>query len=414
MKNSHNTRHVILFIVLAFLSGMLGSYLQNFSSDTLVNDTPPETQQTEVMREVLPENAVIDVAEKMHESVVSIVATKELEYVMRDPFSFFFDSPFRHDPFFNDFFGTPHRELREPEVRTEKRQVGAGTGFVISEDGLLLTNKHVVNDDEAEYTVFFADEREYTAEVVTRDPTNDLAILKIKDSEDQQFTPAKFIANTQNIKIGQFVVAIGNALGQFENTMTLGIISAKSRNITAGDGRGSAENLSELLQTDAAINPGNSGGPLVALSGEVLGVNTAIAGGAEGIGFAIPIDQTMVTSILEQIETYGKIVKPFLGVRYQLITPELNAELKLGSDYGAWLHGENDLPAVVADTPAAEAGLKGGDIILSVDGEDIAEDTSLMQLISKHAPNDTIELEILRDGKKQKLNVTLGEWDEHS
>ncbi|MFH1375277.1 MAG: trypsin-like peptidase domain-containing protein [Patescibacteria group bacterium] len=395
-----------LLIVLAFLAGLFGSYVSD-QFTTPPSAEPDSNTQTEITREVIAENAVIEVADRLHDSVVSIVGTKDVEYVMRDPRSFFFN-----DPRFDDFFGIPRSETREPEVRREKKQVGAGTGFVISEDGLILTNKHVVSDSEAEYTVFFADESEFIAEVITRDPTNDLAILQIKNEDGEKFKAVEFVPDQTNVKVGQLVVAIGNALGQFDNTITLGVISANGRTITAGDGRGSTERLSELLQTDAAINPGNSGGPLVALSGKVLGVNTAVAGGAQGIGFAIPMDQPTIRRILDQIEKFGKIVKPFLGVRYQLITPELNKEMLLGSDYGAWLHGEDDLPAVVADTPAAEAGLKGGDIIIEVDGKKVDTDNTLADQLNKLSPEDIIELTILRDGQEEKLKVTLGEWEE--
>lgn len=396
-----------LLIVLAFLAGILGSYV----SDQLT--APPEAEpendtQTEITREVIAESAVIDVADTFRDSVVSIVGTKDVEYVMRDPRSFFFN-----DPLFEEFFGRPRGGTSEPEVRREKKQVGAGTGFVISEDGFILTNKHVVNDSEAEYTVFFADESEFVAEVVTRDPTNDLAILRIKNETGEKFKAVEFVSDQANTKVGQLVIAIGNALGQFDNTITLGVISANGRTITAGDGRGSTERLSELLQTDAAINPGNSGGPLVSLSGKVLGINTAIAGGAQGIGFAIPMDQITITRILDQIEKFGKIVKPFLGVRYQLITPELNKEMMLGSDYGAWLHGENDLPAVVADTPAAGAGLRGGDIIVEIDGKKVDTDNTLADQLNKRSPGDEVELTILRDGQQEKLSVTLEEWKEN-
>ncbi|MFH0834287.1 MAG: trypsin-like peptidase domain-containing protein [Patescibacteria group bacterium] len=403
-----------LFLLGAFLAGIFGAFV--FGQFTPSAPATPPTQPTKTIQEVLPENAVSAIAEKYRESVVSVVAEKELTAFSQDPRSFFFNF---NDPLFNQLFGQGQPQVEpqqnpdnntEPETK-QKQQIGAGTGFVISKNGMILTNKHVVADTEADYTVIFADGTKFPAEVVTRDPTSDFAVLKIKEPGDKKFTPVEFVANADAVKVGQFVVAIGNALGQFDNTVTLGIISASGRSITAGDNFGSAENLSQLLQTDAAINPGNSGGPLVNLEGKVLGINTAIASG-QGIGFAIPLDQTKIDKMLGQIEKYGKIVKPYLGVRYQLITPELNKEMKLGSDSGAWLKGENDLPAVIADTPAAAAGLRGGDIILEVNGIKIDDKNPLADVLNNYTPNDEVEFTILRDGKTEKLKVKLGEWKE--
>ncbi|MFH0776450.1 MAG: trypsin-like peptidase domain-containing protein [Patescibacteria group bacterium] len=405
-----------LFLLGAFLAGVFGAFV--FGQFTPNTPATPPTQPTKTIQEVLPENAVSTIAEKYRDSVVSVVIEKELSAFSQDPRSFFFN--FNNDPFFQQFFNqgqlapqqnqNPDEQNSQPEQK-QKQQVGAGTGFVISKDGMILTNKHVVADTEADYTVIFSDGTKFDAEVVTRDPTSDFAVLKIKEPGDKKFTPVEFVANADAVKVGQFVVAIGNALGQFDNTVTLGIISASGRSITAGDNFGSAENLSQLLQTDAAINPGNSGGPLVNLEGKVLGINTAIASG-QGIGFAIPLDQTKIDKMLGQIEKYGKIVKPYLGVRYQLITPELNKEMKLGSDSGAWLKGDNDLPAVIANTPAAAAGLKGGDIVLEVSGIKVDDKNPLADILNNYAPNDEVEFTILRDGKTEKLKVKLGEWKE--
>lgn len=465
-----NSKLLTLTVCLAFSVGLGGGLISNYFSRAPATEnlgllqSAPEAPpvQTEIVREILPENAVSQVAEKLHDSVVSIVGTKDIEYVRRDPRSFFwfegspFGAPFGRDPFFEHFFEVPRPDsYQEPEVQRERQQIAAGTGFVIATEGLILTNKHVVSDPKAEYTVIFADKTEYLAEVLTRDPKNDLAILKIKqrqaladsgaeseaearsessnateadseatakteaeealgsqEEESFNFTAVEFVTAKEQVKVGQFVIAIGNALGEFDNTLTLGIISAKSRSITAGDGYGKAEQLSQLLQTDAAINPGNSGGPLVSLEGKVLGVNTAIAGSAEGIGFAIPIEAKQIRKILSQVADYGRILRPWLGVRYQLVTPKLNQELKLGTDQGAWIQGENDLPAVIANTPAAEAGLKGGDIILAVNEEEVSLENTLTKLLDQYAPEETVELTLLRDGRELKLKVTLGTWEE--
>ena len=400
-------REIALFVAVAFVGGIFGSFIfVDFAPTPPTENSESEKIPREIVREILPENAVSEVADEYRDSVVSVVGEKDLEIMLRDPRNFFFNFG---DPFFDQFFDNS-QNYSEPEIKKERQQIGAGTGFVVAEDGTILTNKHVVADAEAEYTVIFADGTKFAAEVVARDPTDDLAILKIQNAEGQKFAPVEFVPDSENIRVGQFAVAIGNALGQFENTVTLGVISASGRSITAGDGRGNSENLNQLLQTDAAINPGNSGGPLVNLSGEVVGVNTAIAGG-EGIGFAIPLDAAKIQKMLAQIAEFGKILKPFLGVRYQLISPELNSELQLGSDSGAWLHGENDLPAVIADTPAAAAGLRGGDIILEVDGEKVDSQNPLADILNQYSPDDELEFTILRDGREEKLKVILGEWD---
>lgn len=220
----------------------------------------------------------------------------------------------------------------------------------------------------------------------------------------------KFISDLQNIEVGQMVVAIGNALAEFDNTVTAGVVSAKGRDITAGGGMGTnVERLKGLLQTDASINPGNSGGPLVALSGDVIGMNTAIASNAQGIGFAIPLDEKIINRILNQVQQYGHIVRPYLGVRYVMITPEMNKQSNLGTDTGAWIKADNDLPAVVSGTPAAKAGLKGGDIVLKVNGKTLNNTYALQDAVAEYNPGDTITLTILRDGKQQDVKVLLEE-----
>ena len=402
---------IALTIVLSIASGLGSSFWLihhlNIVPTSSSGSTIP-SRRTTTIKEQVASNAIIDVAEQYRDSVVSVVASKDVAYVLNDPYNFFFNDPFGLDPFGD--FNSP--QMTKPEIKKEKQQVGAGTGFIITKEGLILTNKHVVADTEAEYQVTFANNDRYKATVVTRDPADDIAILKISDASFKEFKPVGFVANQETVKVGQMVVAIGNALGQFQNTVTTGVVSAKGREIIAGDGQGQSSTLNKLLQTDAAINPGNSGGPLVSLQGEVIGINTAIAGGAQGIGFAIPIDQTRITNILKQLQEHGKIVRPYLGLRYQIITPAMNQELKLGSDRGAWVKADQDLPAVLADSPASKAGIKGGDIILSVNGQPVDQDHELNTLINNANVGDQITLTILRDGQEQTLTVTLEERKE--
>jgi serine protease Do len=420
---------ILLVLFLSLSAGFFGAYTYNkffFEKEFVYSEEKnPQIEESpskdisqpkvslppQNISEHLSSESFISVANSLKDSVVSISVKKEFT-----PNSRLYIDPFFNDPFFQQFFGDDFSvpNMQDNQQKPQKREIGAGTGFVVTKDGLVLTNKHVVSDTDAEYTVVFSDNTEYFAEVVAKDPTNDVAILRIqqKNGEEKIFTPVQFIETMENIQVGQFVVAIGNALGEFGNTLTTGIISAKGRRIQAGDGMGTTEQLRELLQTDAAINPGNSGGPLVGLDGRVLGMNTAIASTAEGIGFAIPFDQKKIEKILSQVEKYGKIIRPFLGVRYQIITPELNKELSLGSDTGAWIRGQNDTPAILPDTPAAKAGLKGGDIILSVEGEEVNESNDLQSLIAKYSPGDTLQFEILRDGNRQSVSVVLEERKE--
>ena len=283
---------------------------------------------------------------------------------------------------------------------------GAGSGFIITSDGLVITNKHVANDTAATYTVITKDEKTYDAKIQSIDPFNDIAVLKI----DARNLPVVELGDSDQLKVGQWVVAVGNALGQFQNTVTAGIISAKDRKIEASDSNGnSAETLSGLLQTDAAINSGNSGGPLVNLLGQVVGINTAVAQGAQGIGFAIPINEAK--SAIDSIKTSGRIIRPYLGVRYIELNKALADENQLSVDYGALIQRGQKLTdfAVVPGSPADKAGLVENDIILEIDGQKIDESHPLLKLVQNHQVGDTITLKVLSKDKEKEVKVKLEE-----
>ncbi len=342
------------------------------------------------------EQAIIDAAKNVSPSVVSIVISKNV--------------PVYEQQFINPFgdFGTGF-DIQIPQYvqkGTELKEVGAGSGFIVSADGLVLTNKHVVSDNKAEYTVFTNDGKKYTAKVLALDPVQDLAVIKI-DSSDT-FNPVT-LGDSDGIQIGQTAIAIGNALGQFSNTVSVGVVSGLERTISASDQAGSfSETLENIIQTDAAINSGNSGGPLLNLRGEVMGINTAMAQGAQDIGFAIPIN--MAKKDIEQVVGNGKIVYPFLGVRYVLVDASVKEEYNLSVDYGALvLKGNNGEVAITAGSAAEKAGIKEKDIILEINKEKITADNSMAKIIQKYNAGDKITLHILRDGKEIDAEVTLGE-----
>ncbi len=277
---SPQTRVVVVVLVAVFLSSLFGYYGGKLAAGGDIYSSGANIIAGS------EEAAVVEVVKKTSPSVVSIVATRDLNIITRgyNPYQ-----DFCNDPFFREFLGSQcDVPTQPPSSRTERRQVSAGTGFIVSSDGLILTNKHVLAQDVqgADFTVITNDGKEYKATILAKDPVQDIALIKI----DAKNLSALKLGDSSNLKIGQTVIAIGNALGEFSNSVSKGVISGLARSIDASTGRDSSERLDRVIQTDAAINPGNSGGPLLNLSGEVIGVNTAIATGAQNIGFAIPIN----------------------------------------------------------------------------------------------------------------------------
>jgi serine protease Do len=288
---------------------------------------------------------------------------------------------------------------------------GAGTGIILTDDGLIITNRHVVPTGTTEVNVVLSDGTEFSGvSVVGRTSSNDsldIAFLKIKDTKGKELVPAK-IGDSAKMRVGDSVVAIGNALGQFQNTVTSGIISGYGRNIQAADGQGS-ENLENLFQTDAAINPGNSGGPLVNLEGAVIGINTAVAAGnAENVGFAIPIND--VAGLIDSVKVAGKLQRPYLGVMYIPITNDIAEQYGLSVKRGAYIAPPGILGAdpLVSGGPAEKAGLRAGDIITKINNRPVDQTNSLSSLINKHKVGDKVTLTVLRDGEERKIEVALG------
>lgn len=358
----------IALIFCCFVASFLGAWLFVNSGLVRVDSSDSITKNREKI--VLQEGEVVsEVAAKVSPSVVSIVIAGEQRI-----------SPFTSVP-----------------------QEGAGTGIVVSKDGYILTNSHVVPQNVSDIQVMMSDETIYSdVRVIGRDPLNDIAFLKINGVSDLE--PAVF-GDSSKVEVGQKVVAIGNALGQYQTSVTSGIISAVGRPLvaTAGDG-GEAESLENLFQTDAAINPGNSGGPLVSLKGEVIGINTAVAASAEGIGFAIPINDAK--GLLKNVMKNGRAERAYLGVRYTTITPALATEEKLPVKQGAYIAASGG-SAVIQGTPAAKAGLRDGDIVTKLNGTKLDRRNPLASLLALYTVGDTVDITVLRNGKEQVLKATL-------
>jgi len=383
--------------ILKYFPSQLQSFL-NYIYPQEVSQNEPTTQPAPEEYESgnSYEQAVINAVKRVSPSVVSIVISKNLP-VYEEQWV---------NPFGDSFPGFSFQIPQQVQNGTEYKQVGAGSGFIVSTDGLVLTNKHVVSDDKADYTVFTNDGKKYSAEVLAIDPVQDLAVIKIQsDKNDFQ---AVTLGDSDGIQIGQTAIAIGNALGQFSNTVSIGVVSGLGRTISASDQTGSfSEKLEDIIQTDAAINEGNSGGPLINLRGEVMGINTAMAQGAQDIGFAIPIN--VAKRSINQVKTSGEIVYPFLGVRYVVVDGATKEEYKLSVDYGALvLKGENGEPAVTAGSAAEKAGIKDGDVILELNGQKITIKNKLSPALLKFNPGDVVSLKILRNGQEINVDATLG------
>jgi len=371
--------------------GFSGAFTDNvknrIESKLGLNKNEVVTERGSVLRE---ESAVIDVVEKNSASVVNIVITKDVPI-------------FRNNGF--DFFFNPFGYRNENSQDTERQRVGGGTGFFVSNDGMIVTNKHVVSDEAAEYTVITTDEKEYKATILARHPSLDIAIIKI---EGNNF-PVLNLGDSDNLKVGQSVIAIGNSLGEFSNSVSLGIVSGLKRDITAGSGYGESERLSNIIQTDAAINPGNSGGPLLDIRGNVIGINVAVAQGVENIGFALSVNDIKKT--IEQVKRSGRISVPFLGIRYVILDEEIQKENNLPYNYGALIsRGEKMTDfAVIPGSPADKAGLIENDIILEINGQKIDANNQINDMVASMEVGEKITMKIWRKGNEQQVEATLEE-----
>lgn len=393
MKSQKTVIGVILFILI--VGGVISSGATGITWSDLEKIIPrvslPQLKQTSqtslpnmTTNVVMEESVIIDAVEKVKPSVVTVGITKTVRE----------RGLFEINPF--DPFGG----LRRLPGRSQNIEQDIGSGFIISADGLIVTNKHVVDDSESTYKVITSDDKSYEVERLYRDPVNDLSIIKINATG---LTPIE-LGDSDKIKVGQLAIAIGTALGEFRQTVTTGVISGVGRGITAGSPfEGSLERLDNVIQTDAAINPGNSGGPLLNSAGQVVGVNTAVSAEGQNIGFAIPIN--VVKEAVDNFNKTGQFDRPFLGVRYQSVSKDLALLNEVPE--GAYII------EIVADGPADKAGLEEGDIVMSVDGSRLTGDNAeLAKVLQSKKVGDQVTLHVWRDGKESDIKVTLGNQGE--
>ncbi len=333
-------------------------------------------------------NLIVDIAKEKNPAVVFVTSKTKFQPARGNP-------PHRGGPGPFDPFGSQGVPPRQPSPGN-----GAGTGFIIDKEGYILTNNHVVENADI-IKITLQNEKEYEAELIGSDSKTDIALVKIINAPGQSTEfPYLTLGDSEKVEVGEWVVAIGNPFG-LSHTVTTGVVSAKARNIGAGP-------YDEFIQTDASINPGNSGGPLLNMEGNVIGINTAIfsgrSGGNVGIGFTIPIN--MAKDILDELKKDGKVTRGWLGVMIQRITPELADSFKLADSHGALV---ND---VVPSGPADRGGIKRGDIIVKFNGEVIASMENLPKQVAKVVPGKSVKVEVIRDGNRKTLDITLDKMKE--
>ncbi len=381
---------ILLVLALIIVLGLV-SFAEKYSpqlQNYLSSQKSLNFQQQQPVKIVTEESVTIDIVKKVGPSVVTITEqtpTDSSSFQDQGPFSFF-DFPSGGDN-------------NQPNQPSEPQSIGSG--FILSTDGMIVTNKHVVSDTSGKYQVITSDDKKYDVQKIYRDPLNDVALIKIDPTQNNEETLKPVVlGDSSHLQVGQFVVAIGTALGEFRNTVTTGVISGLGRGITAGsDFEGFVEQLNNVIQTDAAINPGNSGGPLLNSSGQVVGVNTAVSQSGQNIGFALPI--SVIKDSLSNFNQTGQFNRPYLGIAYKVISQDL--AILNDVPEGAYISD------VISSSPADKAGLQSGDIILKIDGQRLSGNNQgqLSTIISKKKVGDSVKVNYWRDGKTQNVIITL-------
>ena len=374
----------IFAVGLPFLiAGLLMASGLNWTSPSAANEVTAKGQALTLTEPVMP-SSFAELAENLSPTVVNVKVTKVEKAG--------FHGPQAPDGHFGEFFERFFKEM--PRMPENRRTQGAGSGVIITKDGYILTNNHVV-EGAKEVTVTLADMKEYEAQVIGRDPKTDLAVLKI---EANQPFPVATMGNSEKLKVGDWVVAIGNPFG-LNHTVTSGIVSAKGRVIGAGP-------YDDFIQTDASINPGNSGGPLFNMKGEVVGINTAIIPQGQGIGFAIPVD--LAKPLIPQLVSKGEVTRGYLGVSIQTITADLAKAMNVADRKGVLVAD------VTPGSPADKSGIERGDIITTFDGKDLKDSHDLPAMVAATPVDSKVAVTVLRDGKERRLSVKVGKLPSES
>ena len=343
---------------------------------------------------------IVETIKKVMPAVVSIAISKKLEAIEKEI-----------PPDAMPFLPFKHGHLQVPDEMVDRKgmvKIGGGSGFIVDPKGIIITNKHVVADKDAEYTIITDSGEKYPGEILARDPIDDVAIVKINSRNS---LPVVKLGDSLKIDLGESVIAIGNALGIFKNTVSSGIISGLARSIRAAtevEKQPTLQELRGLIQTDAAINPGNSGGPLVNLNGEAIGINAAIVFGAQNLGFAIPINY--IKRDLDDLKNHGRIRRPLLGLRYMMIDEGLKLKKHLGVDHGAMIIGHApQFEAIIPGSPAAKAGLKEMDIILECNGRELTPERTIQDFLEEMEVGDVLNLKVMRGKREFQTKVVLTE-----
>ena len=381
---------IVILVAVLVIIGAAQQYLPSFFSSSQFHFA--SSQNTQPVKVETEESVTIAIVKKYGPSVVTVSGTpnqSDSQSQQNSPFDFGF-------PFFNMTPGGGGPNIQQPD---QNQGESVGSGFIVSSGGMIVTNKHVVADTTMTYQVTTSDGKKYSVKNIYRDPMNDVALIKIDPSQNsnKQLVPLT-LGDSTNLQVGQYVVAIGTALGDLNNTVTTGVVSGLGRGITAGSPyEGSVEQLNDVIQTDAAINPGNSGGPLFNSSGQVIGVNTAVSQNGQNIGFAIPIN--VIKDALQNFSENGSIKRPFLGISYTLLSKDLAVLNNLPQ--GAYVQD------VSQGSPANSAGIQQGDVIVKIDGKQINDSNTLADVIAKDKIGQVITVTVYRDNGTQDIKVTL-------